>query len=320
MNLIKKFLNYHLKAKTHIICNMHYQSGNYKGDIMGCLSFGALKINLWHGIGVKATGYLRKDISHRKKKMINFLEQINSCFFTPGSWKNAYFLATSEENKRVLENDNGIEKNKIIVSTYPRHCKYQFYLQNEKKIRNEIIKYSNNGWKIILFAPTFRNKYFDKYIYNPIENEKFVEFLLENRILWIQSTHLATNKEKDNNISNVINIDSELDTSSILPLIDILISDYSSITTDAIILNKITIDYIPDYDYYIQEDRGFVGDYSTYHPGLKAYNLKELKNAIVDLKRHKDVLDLQLSLKKKLCIKENDIDIITNDIINLIKK
>ena len=126
---------YHLKAKTHIICNMHYQSGNYKGDIMGCLSFGALKINLWHGIGVKATGYLRKDISHRKKKKINFLEQINSCFFTPGSWKNAYFLATSEENKRVLENDNGIEKNKIIVSTYPRHCKYQFYLQNEKKIR-----------------------------------------------------------------------------------------------------------------------------------------------------------------------------------------
>ena len=255
----KEGIYYHYKAGVHLICNSN------KEDIDTRRSFGAVKIQMWHGNGIKASGKLTR------KRNINLKEKIYDKFIKPllipGRWYYAHWLACSEESKRVLVEDSGALEKKIIIANSARLCPCLAYLPSEINIIEKIKTFKKSNKKIIMFLPTFREKGSD-YV-APLDIEGFTDFLNQENIAWIQKNHFADKKDtiKTLNNNNIISLDSNFDVNVLYDYIDIFISDYSSATTDAIYKDNITIDYCPDFKKFSKDDRGFVADYNDYHVG-----------------------------------------------------
>lgn len=261
INTLKGFF-FHIRSGVHVICNNASFSG-HKHDINTYLSFGAKKIQLWHGVGIKACGRLklRRPNSLMPRLYYNFINRYGQ----PGMWGRCYQLVTSDENKRVAIQDFAIMPKKTIMAYYPRNCSGQILLGNEKEFIERLLS-AKEKHKIILYLPTFRND-LANYI-PPTAIEGFCSFLRDHNYVWIQKKHSADNNSGDfKEESCIINLDSKFDVNTLYDYVDLLITDYSSASSDAIAKNKMTLEYCPDYDYYKNEDRGFVNDFSLYHIG-----------------------------------------------------
>lgn len=280
-------LYWHLRAGVHIVCNMYAKTGKYPGDIWGELSAGAIKIQLWHGVGVKACHYMvqstaAKSLIQKIKEFVFGKHLLGATVFTPGCWGNRYQIATSEENSRVTEMDYGVPKNRIIQSNYPRLNDKITLFPEEQAVIDELERIKEKK-KIVLYCPTFREKKQNDSAYeNPIENELFTQFLRENNIVWVEKRHFASSFNFDNEKDdNVYRIGTEFDLNILFRCIDVLVTDYSSAASDCVYRKIPVVSFVPDYDDYLNNERGFVADYNLYYPGDKAKTILELQEAIV---------------------------------------
>ncbi len=89
-----------------------------------------------------------------------------------------------------------------------------------------------------------------------------------------------TIKRKD---SNIIFIDPLVDVYDFLPNSDLLITDYSSIYFDYLLMNKEIIFYPFDYENYNRTDREFYFNYNAFTPGKKVYNFGDLLKILNNL-------------------------------------
>ena len=78
-------------------------------------------------------------------------------------------------------------------------------------------------------------------------------------------------------------MDSNADIYPVLKYSDALITDYSSIYFDYLLLDKPIIYYPIDLEEYQKKCRGFYRPYEELTAGVKAYNEQELINAIQDV-------------------------------------
>lgn len=322
----KESLYYHLKAGVHVVCNMYDNINGYPGDIYGRFSYGAYKIQLWHGIGIKAVGNLRKTITSKNPSTVrNFMKKIAaSPMLFPGAWNTCYWLVAGPENRRVTIADHGVkDERRIIYATYPRFFVPLFFMKKERDVIYNLRDFSKNGYKIVFYLPTFRGNY-DNFI-SPEKISGFYDFIRLNKIIWVTKKHLASSYNSNVAMAeNILVLSAEFDINTILHLADVVISDYSSVITDAIYLKIKTINYVPDYNYYQNEDRGFVGDFSLYNPGLKVYdpcNLFTVIQAVLQENYFTDDIEenYRRSSIRLLGVKSYNYDIITRLIIKSIK-
>ena len=262
---------FHLKSKMHIICNSRISDKRFLSDIDSYLSAGAFKIQLWHGNGIK-----RVPGKHpNKNKTYNFMETIS----TPGLWhpSKMIFLCKCDLDYTFFHEKFGITQERCVDASYPRTCKLNFLTADEKRI----IKFSKAYSKTIIYLPTFRNDY--SHYVHPLKDKKIIRYLEENNVLWIEKPHLADdfNNHNHNNSNNVLFLKNTLDINVLFPLCDLLITDYSSAMLDALFFYKQIIYYVPDFDYYKENDRGFLIDFDSITVSDKVRELDELYFHIV---------------------------------------
>jgi CDP-glycerol glycerophosphotransferase (TagB/SpsB family) len=70
-------------------------------------------------------------------------------------------------------------------------------------------------------------------------------------------------------------INAPIDIYPILPHADVLVTDYSSVFFDFLLLDRPIVFYVPDCERYLRE-RGFVLNFDSYTPGPKAKSFEEL--------------------------------------------
>ena len=266
---------YHFKAGVHIICNISFPVKNYDGDIMGHLSGHALKINTFHGVVLKAgksTGDNNKQ--HGIAGIFRYKLRNSRLFcsiFTPGHWDKAYILSTSKECSRRDAVFLGVDENWFIESGYPRSSKIDRLFPDEKTVISRI----RNSKKAILYVPTFRDK---GEIPHPLTDEKLRNYLTEKGYLWVEKPHPAARGiVKVSGIEeNVLYLDSSFDINVVLPEISIMVSDYSSVTYDALSVGKPVLYYAPDYQHYLVNERGFLCDYKELTSGFVSESVEGL--------------------------------------------
>lgn len=274
MHSIKSYY-FHLKSGYHFVSNVPYKTKKFKGDILGELSFGATKFQLWHGIPLKGIG---KTSVNSKKSLFKKNIFYDHFVRTGGGWDEYYLLATSDEVKEKFSDSFAIDDNKIIVSSYPRNCTCEEYLKSEQ----EIIDYLNTFKKVILYAPTFRESANKNFIH-PLESEQFVNYLEKNeKILWIEKHHSADEAQVDviSHVSNILYLDSNFDLNLIVPNVDVLVTDYSSISFDALFFDKTVVYYIPDLSIYETKERGFTFPFYSATYGVYCFTIDNLKEII----------------------------------------
>ena len=259
----KESKRYHLTSKVHIICNMYSNTLSFEPDIDTKYSCGARKIQLWHGVGIKACGNLSNQAKKKNSVLRNFFRKYLSFLFSEGLWKRCFFVATSEENKRIAIFDYGFSSKKVLIGIYPRLCSKANLLGKEKEILAAIEQKKRTN-KIILYLPTFR-KNMQSFI-SPEMIKGFGEWISKNNYIWICKNHAANSKLCSLHSSpNTICLPDDFDVNIIYDYVDMVISDYSSASSDAIFKKIITLEYCPDFDYYKNDDRGFVNEFMNYH-------------------------------------------------------
>lgn len=268
---VEKYM-YVMKSKLTITTHGFYRLRN--DNIM---------LNLWHGMPIKSMSLMNKS----KKDKIGVI-------------KDDYFLSTSEFFNTVMNACIGIRAEQYYIAGYPRND----YLFNENGVRNlETLLNMKIDKKIILYMPTYRdlnsigsikNKRIDNFF--GFEEFNFIEFdsfLKENNLLFILKLHpneerLFIDKYSKYNSKNIILIKSkdlemhQMDLYKIINAADVLITDYSSIYFDYLLLDRPVIFTPVDFEEY-KEKRGFLLEpYDFWAPGPKCLEQKQLQKEVLN--------------------------------------
>lgn len=269
---------YSLRAKVFIF-------DNYSKDINFWFSGGAVKINLWHGSGNKKTNHdnMFDKIRHPKntwEKWSTWLRRLSD------EKPNHYTLATSDAMAQIFTSAFATDLKHIIVEGYPRNDmlfeKKESHIMNlctqiEQDLLNKIEELEEKNQKIAAYMPTFRES--ERVFFDVMDLKKFNIFLQKQNIILITKLHPKSKIKREFeeiSYSNIINADAEIDVYSFLKKIDLLITDYSSVYSDFMLLNRPVIAFHYDWELYSANTRDSYIDHDTYMPERKAKTMAEL--------------------------------------------
>ena len=268
----------HFRAKIHVIDQSHR-------DIIGFLSVRSTRINLWHGISPKRG--VSVDMSNT---LYSKIEKILKGYFSVGGWGNFQMLSPSEFSNEILSKLSNGRIISFINYEYPRAV----YLKNKENynyinyLEDEYCKelaYLKKEYRLIFYVPTFRDKQ-NSCIFGEKNEEKinkFFEEMKKYKIYFVLKMHFANTNLANFKCSNCLVLPSNIDIYPILKYSDALITDYSSIYTDYLLLNKPVLFNPYDYNDFNISDRGFILNYDEYTPGKKYYSIEDLKEGILKL-------------------------------------
>lgn len=240
-------------------------------------------ISLWHGLGLKNIGYLVADKEYSYP--------LNNTF--------SYMTSTSDFTKDILQKCFHYNDRQSIVVGNPR-CDMLF----KKKDCFTGFNINKNYDKVFLWLPTFRKSssrnLFDSDCDFPLLDEnninEFNDILKNSNVLMIIKPHPFQNDlplfmHKYSNIlfiktSDFYEVDFEF--YEFVGQVDALISDYSSIFYEFLLLDRPIGFVIDDFDNY-NNARGFnVPDPIEMMPGHKIKTIQDLHCFIVDVTNGKD--------------------------------
>jgi len=188
--------------------------------------------------------------------------------------KEAYkvFLTTSEEAKRQYF-ERGFKNIEILGYPYNDVLFYPNYRYENYHSKFNLRLYA----KVILYAPTFRDRPSSKIPFSVDFLNKLNGYLAKNNFIFFLKSHPS--EEFNFNIddrSNIIDVSDRVeDIHDLLIDIDIVITDYSSIVMDFVLLNRPIMFYPYDFDEYT-ETRKLKTSYYDLMPGPFAKNEEEL--------------------------------------------
>jgi len=199
-----------------------------------------------------------------------------------------YFVSTSTWTNET-NFKNIFSAKKFLNFGYPRNDIFfkkednLDYLLCDKFILKTILE--NNDKKIVLYTPTHRennNKL-------PLDFDRLNDKLKQLDTLLIVKLHPFIlefySKVEEENYSNIFFHNAYGDIYPLLKYVDILISDYSSIVYDFLLLDKPIIFYIYDINEYIK-NVSLLFNFDEYSPGVKVYTQEELINALISEDHH----------------------------------
>lgn len=228
-------------------------------------------VNTWHGTPIKAMGLDVEDNLLGSQNIIrNFLS--SDILVSP----NAH---TSEIFKRAFSLE-GLYSGELLEIGYPR---IDLTLNADKKRVFKHLKQSGlhiSDREIILFAPTWRGSDVNK----PEDSLKDVYRMVmelknntEYQVLVKVHPFVYKTALKYKELKPYLVPDS-FDTNELLSVIDLLVTDYSSIFFDYLVTDKPMIFYSPDYEDY-KNDRGFYIKPDAL-PGPSVFNTDDLIEAV----------------------------------------
>lgn len=277
-NLLDKVKKYYNLSKlintSKIIVSTHGGRKRKKNTI---------NIDLWHGVPLKTMRLMDKN-----EKNKSFL-------------KNTDYLASNNDfNSTILNACFGLSTENYIQIGNPRND----LLINSDGLKNLSTLFGNgfeNKKKIFVF-PTYRSRkkaddgeynYENFFGFDRFEYKSFNEFLKSQNIVVFIKLHpndeeKVLNKIEKNSVENIKVIigkilkDNNIDLYEILNSCDLLITDYSSIYFDFLILDRPIIFNPVDLNTY-RKKRGFLLEpYDFWTPGPKVYNQEDLERAIIN--------------------------------------
>lgn len=227
-------------------------------------------IQLWHGCGAfKKFGYDAFDDipkGYRGNVYKNY-----DLVTVSGEYCVSFFQSAMRLGKEIVKPLGCCMTDRLFDREYLNLCRTKF-----KHIHPDA-----EGKRIVLWAPTFRGNAGDAYVVGEQYIDRLAD-LYKNELYIIKSLHPMSEGC----------LASFMSSSELLVCADVLITDYSSIFFEYLLLDRPIVFFVPDYEDYAR-DRGFYLDFDSL-PGhiVKNNNIDEavriLYNAIGGDKQEKD--------------------------------
>lgn len=265
---------YSLKGLWHVMTSeaAFYTHRGYVRD--GDLPFYAMsnkvfRVQTWHGIPLKKIAYDDEIFSTNPNhtKIYETIICLATFCFPYLKYVNDpdLILALSEETKSVFAGAFRVDREKVVITGYPR---------NDQLVK---AKECSASIKKIIYMPTFRGDYSEKF--DPLSQYGFDLNKLEKNLedngytfhIKLHPFNLpASSMIEAIGKSKFIFLIDEVDIYSSLCLYDVLVTDYSSVYFDFLLLNKPIVFTPFDYDSYVKNERQFYYSYNDVTPGPKA--------------------------------------------------
>ena len=236
---------------------------------------GAKNIQIWHGTGLKAIGLLKPNY-----KALGAFHK----FFRKENTRYDLLALSSED--QVNNRGKAFHYKELLINGLPRNDVFfnEEVLKRSLAFEGESLKpfekFKEEGYTLVTYTPTWRKHQEE---FHQLELESLESFGEQYKIKWILKLHykhdIPINTEK---YKHVIEYDKTADIYPLLAITDLLITDYSSIYLDFLLLNKPIVFYPYDEVEYVNGERELLLDYDSVTPGPKVYNQEELLNRVKD--------------------------------------
>lgn len=266
--------------KSKIIVNDH---GSLRPKF---LSKRQIYVNLWHGVPLKSVYFMDKGEKNKHHSYNN---------------NNTITISTSDTVSSLLSACFHINAEQIYVTGQPRNDKL-FSPVTAMELSKLVDIKPKDFDHVVFYMPTFRQGYINRkegrqfdesniFGFEDFDKGKFSKFLEENKILFLCKLHPYEEtmfKNKLNELSKYVTLisdgnifDKNIDLYSLVAKADILITDYSSVYFDYLLLDKPIIFTPTDLEEY-RKKRGFVIEpYDFWAPGPKTITQEKLQNEII---------------------------------------
>lgn len=303
LKLLKEYDKEHDYYLNLITCKMiigTYGTIDYMHD--------KLSLELWHGFPLKGLGSMIYDSTKHDD-------------FTRWEWNNIDKIASYSQLYSVLMSASyGTHINQFFISGMPRN---DFLFNTEgKRILSHLLDQNFNTKSVIFYMPTFRESAMkhEKTIVKKSNNifgfecfdiSGFNQFLEENKITLIAKLHqfeeefvINTLSEYDNKNIHILSQntleESGYDLYEVLNAADLLITDYSSVYFDYLLLDRPVLFTPIDLEHY-RKTRGFLLEpYEYWTPGPKVITQDVLQDEMLKLLNDKEYYNHERNIIKKI--------------------
>jgi CDP-glycerol glycerophosphotransferase len=268
MNYILRLLPIFFKAKFLV-------SSHPPTDFFPLIAWSRKKvfINTWHGTPIKSIFFA--DLGETKEDLERIVRM---------NTKTSAFLVASDLEARLIERCFKIDPNKLCYLGHPRN---DILLKNNNQRKLPVIVKNLPEYQtIILYCPTYRRDAPTTFFpFNDLDVKHLNCFLKKNKILLLVRGHVYSRySEKPFFSKRIIDFSFEVlnDVNEILPEVDLLVTDYSSIYIDYLLLDRPCI-FIPyDLENY-KRKRGLLLDYNAWTPGRKVVTYRQFVVAVEEI-------------------------------------
>ncbi|MCM1268982.1 MAG: CDP-glycerol glycerophosphotransferase family protein [Bacteroidales bacterium] len=250
-------------------------------------------VNLWHGSGIKAHDFYNHDISPEYAgELMRFFEKID------------LLCVHSLDDRFKLSAQLHYDLRKCYVTGQPR-LDYVRKSDGHKKLRELLGERLDLYKKLIFFAPSFRangsshsGTFFSDNIFrlDDYVDEELNQFLEKNQAALIYKLHPIEQtafsgrdfclNQHCYELTDQLLFEKDIRYDELSNAFDVMISDYSSIAFDYLLLDRPIVYLIPDYEEYLSQ-KGFVfHKIDMFMPGDKAFHFAKLLSALEDAFTH----------------------------------
>lgn len=284
-----------LKGMYHVLTSKVVVSDHSVGNINQFLSEGAYFVNLWHGSSVKRVRWQAPEL-YMKQYHLNSVEEMRkSLWFKINTYNVLFRMAdlclapSSIQAREFFAPMMDIPIEDVIVAVYPRSqlliggkdAARDFIKKHEPKVTSDFVEELGHYKKVYMYMPTWRNDG-NNFIQKAAIDWNTLNELMEKRNeLFVLKLHPFTKLDMTEitKYKYVKIYPAGCDLYTVLPFTDCLITDYSSIYTDFLTMNKEIILFVFDYEEYIHSSYE-LSDYDKYFIGKRAYDFNELLQLI----------------------------------------
>lgn len=255
---LKVYKKKSLAGIWHCLTAKVYFFNAYAADINFYTSGGAILVNLWHGVGLKKIEFNieRGNLADRYQK-----KSLADRVFMPWIYKRpTWFISSTEFQSIPFSTAFRIQIRKCLDFGYPRNDillaaeeeRQSFIRKYEREETLQLLELMKCYSKVYIYMPTWRDS-IDFLRDTGIDFSVLNNILITNNALLILKLHINTpHIAAVTALSNIVLLHGNIDVYSILPYTDTLITDYSSVLYDYLIMpGKEVILYLFDYDSYV---------------------------------------------------------------------
>jgi len=254
-------------------------------DIIFCAAGGATVVNLWHGVPMKCIEFGITQGELRKRYIDKEFWEV---FYHPSSFRRPdWMVSTTDFFDEVFSKSFRIRKDQCLqvgcprnrMLTLPKEQVRAFVDRYEsaytKQLLSEMAKYE----KVLVYMPTWRDSQRNCFA-NGFDLDAFNECLKKKNALALMKPHANTILEGVGSYSNILFIGGNVDMYCILPFTDVLITDYSSVYYDYLLMpEKDVLFFHYDYEDYVKT-REFIFPIEQEITGRRAYTFDEMLQVI----------------------------------------
>lgn len=236
-------------------------------------------LQLWHGIPLKKIGFpeIASSVNMNAEKTRYLEQQYSGYAAVPSTspWVTDELFSKAFKARDFPE--LGFARNDILM----RPATQRDMLGVDAAIYARLARHRRDGGKIVVYMPTFRDTGG-----NFLEDGAMDPMLLDrlcarHNLIILAKFHPYVPVASFSKLQNFVIYDSHKDIYALLPLVDALVTDYSSIYFDFLITDKPLIFFPYDKEKYLSKDRELFYDYEAMTPGVHVRTQDALLEALL---------------------------------------